>query len=186
MHFAGKSFSQVCKNYPHLARSKKPHTIFVSIDYSTKSWSRFMSWIIELGILWLFITRTGICIRINPRQRFRRGQLLSYYGGESLSMSINYHVPIVNKNLTNILLSFSRYSSLYESSSNLDWGMKLYRLFCWIVFQYLQSINRFLHTLTCFHSFPMSVVALKALPALSNVFSFIFEQLCLLQQNTAE
>ena len=133
MHFAGKSFSQVCKNYPHLALSKKPHTIFVSIDYSTKSWSRFMSWIIELGILWLFITRTGICIRINPRQRFRRGQLLSYYGGASLNMSINYHVPVVNKNLTHISLSFS--TAVFMKARQIShWGMKLYRLFCWIVF----------------------------------------------------
>ena len=80
---------------------KKPQRIFVGIDYFTKSWSKFMGWIIELRILCLFITGAGDLHRgINPWQRFRRGQLLSYYGGESLSMSINYQVPVPNKNIT--------------------------------------------------------------------------------------
>ena len=150
----------------------------MGIDYFTKSWSRFMSWIMELGILWLFITRTGICIRINPRQRFRQGQLLSYYGGASLNMSINYHVPVVNTNLTHISLSFS--TAVFMKARQIShWGMKLNRLFCWIVFQYLQSIKRFLHS-HIFTLFPCVLLHWKlSQPCLMCIHLFFDDFACL-------
>lgn len=136
MHFAGKSFSQVCKNYPHLARSKR-RTQFLWVLITSRGAD---------PDLWAGSPRVGNIVTIYHRRRdlhphksateipTRTAFIL--LGRREPGLSINYHDPVVNKK-QNIIHS----PGSSPHSPLLSLGLLLYRLFCWIVFQYLQNIK---------------------------------------------
>ena len=101
MHFAGKSFSQVCKNYPHLARDKR-RTQFLWVLITSRKAD---------PDLWAGSPRVGNIVTIYHQHRdlhphksateipTRTAFIL--LGRSEPELSINYHDPVVNKNQTN-------------------------------------------------------------------------------------